>query len=120
MFDIILYAIIGFVAGILGGLFGIAGGIVIVPALLFLKGFSQLKAQGTSLAVLLPPIGLLAFLEYYKKGNVDILAAIVICLTLFIGAKYGAQMANSLPIDLLRRLFGVFVILVGVKLILGK
>ena len=118
MIDTIIYALIGLGAGILSGLFGVGGGILIVPALLFFKGFSQLKAQGTSLAVLLPPIGLLAFLEYYKKGNVDIFAGIIICIALFIGAKFGAQMANSLPVDLLRRLFGIFIILVGIKMVM--
>ncbi len=120
MLDILIYILIGVSAGILSGLFGIGGGIIIIPALMFFKGFPQLKAQGTSLAIMLPPVGLLAFLNYYKKGNVDIIAGLTICITLFIGAKYGAQLANNLPVELLKKLFGVFLMLVGIKMLLGK
>lgn len=67
MYNIIIYIIIGIAAGTLSGLFGIGGGIIIIPALMFLQGFSQLKAQGTSLVAMLPPVGILAFIEYYKK-----------------------------------------------------
>jgi uncharacterized membrane protein YfcA len=74
IFDLICYIIIGIIAGICSGLFGIGGGVVIIPALMFLQGFSQLKAQGTSLIALLPPVGILAFLEYNKKGNTDLYA----------------------------------------------
>lgn len=120
MVNFICLALIGMVAGILSGLFGIGGGIIIIPALLFIMNFSQLKAQGTSLAVLLPPVGLLAFLEYYKKGNVDIFAGIVICAFLFIGAKFGAQIASHLPVDLLRKFFAVFIIIIGFRMLLIK
>jgi len=120
MNDIVIYLIIGVVAGILSGLFGIGGGVIIIPALVFLEGFSQLKAQGTSLVALLPPVGILAFLEYYKRGNVDLYAGIIICLAMVIGAKFGAQFANTLPIDVMRKAFGIFVILIGLKTFFGK
>ncbi|HOW15778.1 sulfite exporter TauE/SafE family protein [Methanosarcina sp.] len=120
MSDIIAYLIIGIVAGILSGLFGIGGGVIIIPSLVFLAGFSQLKAQGTSLVALLPPVGILAFYEYYKRGNTDLYAGIIICLAMVIGAKFGAQFANSLPLDVLRKAFGIFVILIGIKTFFGK
>lgn len=120
MEDIIIYIIIGAAAGILSGLFGIGGGVIIIPALVFLEGFSQLKAQGTSLVALLPPVGILAFLEYYKRGYTDVYAGIVICGAMVIGAKFGAQFANMLPLDVLRKAFGVFVILIGIKTFFGK
>ena len=118
--DLIIYVMIGIVAGILSGLFGIGGGVIIIPALVYLEGFSQLKAQGTSLVALLPPVGILAFLEYYKRGNTDLYAGIIICIAMVISAKFGAQFANILPLDVMRKAFGIFVILVGVKTFLGK
>lgn len=120
MVDILIYIAIGVVAGLLSGLFGIGGGIVIIPALVFFKGFTQLKAQGTSLVALLPPVGILAFLEYYKKGNVNIVAGIIICATMLLCAKFGGQIANMLPMDVVRKSFGVFIILIGIKTIIGK
>lgn len=118
MVNFLAFALIGLAAGILSGLFGIGGGIIIIPALLFFMDFSQLKAQGTTLAILLPPVGLLAFLEYYKRGNVDIFAGIVICIFLFIGAKFGAQFANQLPVELLKKLFAVLLVFVGFRMLL--
>lgn len=115
-----MYIIIGIAAGTLSGLFGIGGGIIIIPALVFLKGFSQLKAQGTSLMVMLPPVGILAFMEYYKKGNTDLTAGIVICITMLLSAKFGGQLANVLPMNIMKKAFGIFVILIGIKTFLGK
>lgn len=118
--EIVIYIIIGAAAGILSGLFGIGGGIIIIPGLVFLKGFSQLKAQGTSLVAMLPPVGILAFLQYYKKGNVNIYAGIVICITMLICAKFGAQLASRLPMDIMKKAFGIFIILIGIKTFIGK
>lgn len=120
MEDIIIYIIIGAAAGIFSGLFGIGGGVIIIPALIFFEGFSQLKAQGTSLVALLPPVGILAFFEYYKRGYADVYAGIIICSAMVIGAKFGAQFANMLPLDVLRKAFGIFVVLVGIKTFFGK
>jgi uncharacterized membrane protein YfcA len=120
MENLIIYALIGIAAGILSGLFGIGGGVIIIPALIYLQGFSQLKAQGTSLVALLPPVGILAFLEYYKRGYTDVYAGIIICIAMVISAKFGAQFANMLPIDTLRKAFSIFVIIVGIKTYLGK
>lgn len=120
MYNIIIYVIIGVAAGILSGMFGIGGGIIIIPALVFLQGFSQLKAQGTSLVAMLPPVGILAFIEYYKRGNTDVVAGIIICITMLISAKFGGQLANILPINIMKKAFGIFIILVGIKTFLGK
>jgi uncharacterized protein len=120
MNDMVLYVLIGLTAGILGGFFGLGGGFIIVPALVMFCGFSQLKAQGTSLAVLLPPVGLLAFLTYYRHGNVDLKAGIIICLTLFIGGLLGAQVVQSVNSDLLRKSFAIFMILISIKMLIGK
>ena len=120
MNNIILFIIIGCIAGILSGLFGIGGGIIIVPALIYLCGFTQLKAQGTSLAILLPPVGILAFMDYYKNGHVDVQAGILICIFLVIGSVLGAKMSHIIPVDTIRKLFGILMMLISIKLIFGK
>jgi len=120
MSNIILIIIIGLVAGVLSGLFGIGGGIVIIPALVYLCGFEQLKAQGTSLAILLPPVGVLAFMQYYKKGNVDVTAAIIMCGTMLIASMFGAKLANLLPVAVMKKAFAIFLMAVSIKMLFGK
>ena len=93
---LVLIAIIGLVGGVLSGLFGIGGGLVIVPALILLAGFPIATAAGTSLAALLLPVGLFGALEYYRAGNVDVRAAAVIAVGLLIGAYFGARLGTSL------------------------
>jgi uncharacterized membrane protein YfcA len=113
------FVLIGIAAGIASGLFGVGGGIVVVPALIYWAGFSQHMATGTSLAVLLPPIGLAATIEYYRHGNVDVRAAIILAATMFVGAWVGAWFANRMPGPQLRLLFGVFLSGLGVYLVYG-
>lgn len=113
------FVIIGTFGGVVAGLFGVGGGIVIVPALIYWAGFSQHKATGTSLAVLLPPIGLGATLEYYRHGNVDISAAVILASTMFVGAWGGAYLANQMKGPHLRLIFGIFICVVGIYLIYG-
>jgi hypothetical protein len=108
---------IGIVSGLTAGVFGLGGGILIVPGLMYLAGFSQARATGTSLAVLLPPVGLAATLEYYRHGNVDLRAAFVIAACLFVGGGLGALLANRLGGPYLRLAFGVLVIALGVSLV---
>jgi uncharacterized protein len=104
----------GLLAGISAGFFGIGGGIIIVPALVYLMGFSQHKATGTSLAILLAPFGLAATMEYYRKGNVDIKAAIIVGAALFFGGWIGGYLANKLSGPHLKLAFGVFAVAMGV------
>ncbi len=111
--------LIGALAGVSSGFFGIGGGIVIVPALIYWAGYSQHRAVGTSLAVLLPPVGLAATIEYYRKGNVDIRAAMISAASMLIGGYVGAFVANKLSGPHLRLLFGLFVLGLGVYLIYG-
>lgn len=120
MTNIILFIAIGLMAGILSGMFGIGGGIIIVPALMYLCGFSQLKAQGTSLAILLPPVGILAFISYYKRGQVNVQAGILICIFLVIGSVFGAKIANNIPLSILKKAFGILMILISLKMIFSK
>ncbi len=118
--NVILFIIIGLTAGVLSGMFGIGGGIIIVPALMYLCGFSQLKAQGTSLAILLPPVGIAAFTHYYKRGQVDLKAGILICIFIIIGSIFGSKIANNIPLSVLKTCFGILMILISLKMIFSK
>ena len=117
--QLLTYAVIGIFSGIASGVFGIGGGVLIVPGLIYLAGFSQHRATGTSLAVLLPPIGLAAALEYYRHGNVDLRAAMVVAAMVFVGAWIGAHFANRLGEPYLRLAFGLFIVALGVSLVFG-
>ena len=114
------YLLIGTVAGVFGGLLGIGGGIVVVPALIYFFQMTQHKAQGTILAAFLPPVALLAFLRYYQSGNVDLRAACFIALGIFLGGYFGAGLSLSIPELMLKRAFGVFLLFVAAQLILGR
>jgi len=121
--DIILIfglIILGIVAGALSGLVGIGGGIIIIPALIFIFGLSQKVAQGTTLALMIPPIGLLAALAYYKSGFVDIKFATLIIVGFFIGSLIGAKFAVRLPTEILSKVFAITIILIGLKMLFGK
>jgi len=115
----LLFVVIGLMGGVASGLFGVGGGIVIVPALIYWAGFSQHMATGTSLAVLLPPIGLAAAFEYYRHGNVDIRVAVILAATMFLGSWIGAAIANHVEGPQLRLMFGIFVCCLGIYLVYG-
>lgn len=118
--SVLLTLIIGAAAGMLGGLVGIGGGVIVIPGLVFILGFSQHLAQGTSLAMMLPPIGILAVMAYYEKGFVDLPAAALLCIGFVSGSYLGAKMAVSISAPVLSRGFGVFLICIGARLALGK
>lgn len=120
MFITIKFIVLGLVAGIFGGIFGLGGGVVLIPALIYFFGFSQHMAQGTTLAIMIPPIGLLAAWKYYTNGHVDLHAAPLICLGFFFGGLLGASMIQPIPDLLLKRLFGGFLMLVALRMMFGK
>ncbi len=105
--------LIGLSAGVLSGLFGIGGGILIVPALMYCMGFTQKLATGTSLAILLPPVGIAAVIEYYRHGAVDIKAAMIIAVMLVVGSWLGSRFSVGLDPTTMKLLFGTFLILLG-------
>jgi uncharacterized membrane protein YfcA len=109
--------LVGLAAGIMSGLLGIGGGTIVIPALIFIYGVSQHLAQGTTLAMMVPPIGLLAAWYYWRNGNVDIRMAIFLCLGFFLGGLIGAYFANILPDVGLRKIFGVFLLIIAIRLI---
>jgi hypothetical protein len=112
-----LVAVLGLAAGVVSGLFGVGGAIVIIPGLVLLAKLPQHTAHGTSLAALLLPVGILGALEYYKRGQVNIPYAAVVAVGLLIGAYFGARLAGNMSDVMLRKAFGVFLLLVSVRLL---
>jgi uncharacterized membrane protein YfcA len=120
MMAIVPYILLGLAAGVASGFLGIGGGLLLVPAMTLLFGFTQHQAQGTSLAVLIPPVGLLAAWTYYRAGHVNVKIAALICLGFIFGALAGSRAAIVVPNDVLRRVFGAFLIIAGVFTMLKK
>lgn len=116
----VICLLLGLVAGVAGGLFGIGGGIIIVPTLVYALGYSQHRAQGTSLVALLAPVGLLGVWNYYRAGNADIRAGILIAAGFVLGVYGGSKLALDLNELVMRRAFAVFLLLVAVQLFLKK
>jgi uncharacterized membrane protein YfcA len=116
----LMFIMVGITAGVMSGLFGIGGGIVIIPALVFLAGFTQHEAQGTTLAIFLLPVGLFAAMRYYKSGHIHIQIALLICLGFALGSFFGANVAESLSNIALKRAFGVFLLVMSLSMIFSK
>ncbi len=117
---VLILVIIGLAAGILSGFAGVGGGVIIIPALIFLLGMTQFEAQGTSLAMMIPPIGIMAAFNYYKDGYINWKYAMILAAFFFIGGYFGSKLALSLPQNIVKKSFAVFIILVGVKMLFGK
>lgn len=120
MKEIIILLLTGLVAGGLSGVLGIGGGIIVIPALVIILGYSQQMAQGTSLALLLPPIGLFAVLNYYKEGFVDLKAAGIMILAFLVGSYFTSKFAVSLDESILKKIFAVFLLFYAIKLFFEK
>jgi len=117
----LLFLLVGIAVGTLSGMIGLGGGVFIIPILVYGFKMSQHKAQGTSLGALLAPIGLLAFIEYYKAGNVDVRAAILIAIGFLVGGYFGGRWAQVFSDVTLRRGFAVLLILLGIQMLIrGK
>lgn len=111
---------IGLLAGIFSGMIGLGGGLIIIPALMYLLHMNQHAAQGTSLALMLPPIGLLAAYNYYKAGALNVQFAVVIAIAFFVGGYFGSRWALSIPDAVLRKIFAISLILVAIKMLWTK
>ncbi len=120
MTTLVICLALGLAAGVMSGLVGIGGGVVIVPALVFLLGFTQQKAQGTTLALMVPPIGILAAWTYYKEGFVDLKAGGIICLGFLLGGLIGARVATGLPNGLLEKIFAIALLVISLKMLFAK
>lgn len=117
---VLILLVIGIVTGVLAGMLGIGGAIVMIPALAFFLGMSQQSAQGTSIAVMLPPIGILAAYNYYKAGQVNIKFALILACAFLVGSYFGSRIALNLPQAALKKIFAVLLILVAARMLLSK
>ncbi|OGX24512.1 MAG: permease [Omnitrophica WOR_2 bacterium GWF2_38_59] len=113
----ILYLVLGLVAGLFSGFLGIGGGIVLIPSLVYFLGMTQHQAQGTTLAIMLPPVFFFAVWKYYSSGNVNVPIAILASIGLTLGAYIGSSLVMNVPDLVLKRIFGCLLILVGVKMV---
>jgi len=118
--EIIILLLIGLAAGLLSGFLGVGGGIIIIPALVAFLGFSQKQAQGTSIGFLLLPIGILAVMNYYKAGLVDLKAVGIMTITFVIGSYFSSKAAIDLPEYWLKKGFAVLLLFYAVKLFMEK
>lgn len=115
-----IYVLVGLLAGIISGALGVGGGTLMVPVFVLFFGLSQHQAQGTALAVMLPPVFFFAAWRYYIAGNVEVKIALWVALGLVAGAFLGAHLAQKIPMLILRRLFGIFLVMVGIKMVFLK
>jgi len=120
MTTILILLLIGILAGFSSGMVGIGGGIIIVPALVFFLGLTQHQAQGASIGMLLLPVGFLAALNYYKAGDLDITKSLIIGASFIVGAYFGSKVSLNIDGSLMKRIFGVIIFLISLKLIFGK
>jgi len=114
---VLLLILVGLVAGALSGMVGVGGGIIVVPALVYILGFSQFQAQGTSLGLLLLPVGVLAVWNYYKQGYIDVKVVLVMCVAFVIGGWIGSKVTLSLPQETVKKVFAVVLLLVAGKML---
>jgi uncharacterized membrane protein YfcA len=114
---VITLILIGLMAGTLSGLIGIGGGVVIVPCLIFFLGFSQFEAQGTSLGLLLLPVGILAVLNFYKAGYIDLRVVAIMCLAFVAGGYLGSKLALSLPQQTVKKIFAIILFYTAFRMI---
>lgn len=120
MNTILILLLVGLLAGFLSGLIGIGGGVVIVPVLVYFLQMNQKEAQGTTLFMFLFPIGILGVYNYYKEGQLDYKSAIIMMLTFIIGSYFGSKTALSIDTKLVKQVFGAFIVLIGLKMLLNK
>ena len=114
---LLLLILIGIFAGVMSGFVGVGGGLIIVPGLVYLLGFTQMQAQGTSLAVLLLPVGILAVWNYHKAGTIDVTAALIIAFAFVIGGYFGSKYALKLPEYKVKFVFGIFMLYAALRMI---
>lgn len=117
MQTVVILVLIGLSAGILSGMFGIGGGVIMVPAMVFLLGMSQHSAQGTSIGLMLLPIGILAAYNYYKEGNLNIQYGLVIAVAFVIGGYFGSKISLDMSEVALKKAFGILMLIIAIKMV---
>ena len=108
---------VGIAAGILSGMVGVGGGIIIVPALIYFLGFTQMNAQGTSLALIMLPVGFLGVIQYYKMGHINYNIVMILAVGFIAGSFFGSKFALSLPQDTMKKTFAIIMIIIAVKML---
>jgi uncharacterized protein len=117
---LLILIVIGIITGFMAGMLGIGGAIIMIPALVFLLGLTQQSAQGTSLAVMLPPVGLIAAYNYYKAGHVNIKFALILAAAFIAGSYFGSKLAINIPQPVLKKIFGILLLLVAARMLFSK
>jgi hypothetical protein len=117
---LLILVLIGLFAGAFGGILGISGAIIIIPSLVFFVGLNQHQAIGTSLAFALPPIGILAMLNYYNAGQVNFKYAMILAVAFLIGSFFSSKLATNIPENTIRKIFSIFLVLVAIKMFFSK
>ena len=110
--------LIGLAAGIFGGMVGLGGGVIMIPAMVYFLGMSQIEAQGTSLAVMLPPVGLFAVMNYYKSGQLNFKYALLIAVAFTIGGYFGSKIALNIPVSAVKKIFAFALIIIAIRMII--
>lgn len=117
---ILILLAIGMAAGIFGGMVGLGGGVIMIPAMVYFLGLSIQAAQGTSLAVMLPPVGLMAVLNYYKAGQLNFKYAAIIAIAFFVGGYFGSKIALSISPEKMKKIFAVALMMIAINMIIKK
>lgn len=117
---LLLLIVIGILTGFMAGMLGIGGAVIMIPALVFFLGLTQQMAQGTSLAVMLPPIGIIAAYNYYQAGQVNLKFALILAATFLVGSYFGSKLAINIPQPVLKKIFGILLLLVAAKMLFSK
>ena len=118
--NVVILVLVGLSAGILSGFVGVGGGIIMVPALVWVMGYNQFQAQGTSLAVLMLPVVFLAARDYYRACTIEVGVVAIIAVAFLVGGYFGSKWSLALPVDTVQRIFGCIMLLAALKLIFGK
>ncbi len=117
---LLLLVVIGIITGFMAGMLGIGGAVIMIPALVLFLGLTQQGAQGTSLAVMLPPIGVLAAYNYYKAGQVNIKFALILAAAFIVGSYFGSKLAINISQPVLKKIFGILLLLIAAKMLFSK
>jgi len=120
IYTLLILLLIGLVTGAFGGMLGIGGGLILIPALVYFVGLNQHEAIGTSLAVMLPPIGLFAAYNFYKAGQVNLKYALILAAAFMIGSYFTSKIAISLPENTIRKIFSIFLVIIALKMFFSK
>ena len=116
-YTLIILLVVGLASGTLAGLVGVGGGVIIIPSLVYFLGFSQKEAQGTSLGILLLPVGILAAINYYKQGFIDIKVVLIVSAAFIIGGFFGSKLALSVSQETLRKVVGTVLLVLAIKML---